>query len=88
MSAPLLQVRGLTKHFQIGRPSLLRRRGELLKAVDGIGFDLPRGRTLGLVGRNPLCPDAGGHWNGMVTTPFPMTAALTAMSRFGKTSPE
>ena len=52
MSAPLLQVRGLTKHFQIGRPSLLRRRGELLKAVDGIGFDLPRGRTLGLVGES------------------------------------
>ena len=72
MSAPLLRVRGLTKHFQIGRPSLLRRRGELLKAVDGIGFDLPRGRMLGLVGlkptrgRNPLGPDAGEHWNGMV----------------------
>ena len=52
MSAPMLQVRGLTKHFQVGRPSLLRHRGELLKAVDGIGFDLPRGRTLGLVGES------------------------------------
>ncbi len=52
MSMPMLQVRGLTKHFQVGRPSLLRSRGELLKAVDGIGFDLPRGRTLGLVGES------------------------------------
>ena len=52
MSAPLLEVRGLTKHFQVERPSLLRRRGEVLRAVDGIGFDLPRGRTLGLVGES------------------------------------
>ncbi len=52
MSAPLLQVRGLIKHFQVERPSLLRRHGEVLKAVDGIGFELPRGRTLGLVGES------------------------------------
>lgn len=52
MSAPMLRVRGLTKHFQVGRPLLLRHRGAVLKAVDGIGFDLPRGRTLGLVGES------------------------------------
>lgn len=52
MSAPLLRVRDLTKHFRVERPTLLRRRNKLLKAVDGIGFDVPRGRTLGLVGES------------------------------------
>ena len=52
MSAPLLQVRGLTKHFPVERRSLLRRPDKVLKAVDGIGFDLPRGQTLGLVGES------------------------------------
>lgn len=52
MSAPLLQVRGLTKHFQVDRSSLFQRRGEVLRAVDGIGFELQRGRTLGLVGES------------------------------------
>ncbi len=52
MSAPLLQVRGLTKHFRVERSSVFQRRSELLKAVDGIDFDLPRGQTLGLVGES------------------------------------
>ncbi len=53
MTAPLLQVRGLTKHFQVERSSLaLRRGGQLLRAVDGIGFDVARGQTLGLVGES------------------------------------
>jgi oligopeptide transport system ATP-binding protein len=52
VSAPLLQVRGLTKHFQVERSSLFQRRGEVLRAVDGIGFELQRGRTLGLVGES------------------------------------
>ncbi len=52
MSAPLLQVRGLTKHFPVERRSLLRRPEKVLKAVDGIGFDLSRGQTLGLVGES------------------------------------
>ena len=52
MSEPLLRVRGLTKHFPVGHASLLRQGGQVLKAVDGISFDLPRGRTLGLVGES------------------------------------
>jgi peptide/nickel transport system ATP-binding protein len=52
MSAPLLQVRGLVKHFQTARPTFFLRRGDRLKAVDGIDFDVPRGQTLGLVGES------------------------------------
>ena len=52
MSAPLLQVRNLTKSFPVGTSSLFARRQNVLTAVDGIDFDLPRGRTLGLVGES------------------------------------
>ncbi len=52
MSAPLLQVRNLTKSFPVGTSSLFARRQNVLTAVDGIDFDLLRGRTLGLVGES------------------------------------
>jgi oligopeptide transport system ATP-binding protein len=52
MTEPLLRVRGLTKHFPVERRRLLQRGREVLKAVDGIDFDLPRGTTLGLVGES------------------------------------
>lgn len=52
MSAPLLEVRDLAKHFPVARHKLLQRGGETLKAVDGIDFELARGRTLGLVGES------------------------------------
>jgi len=42
---PLLSVRGLEKHFPV-------RRGQHVKAVDGVSFDLWRGETLGLVGES------------------------------------
>jgi oligopeptide transport system ATP-binding protein len=41
----LLSVRGLTKHFPASG-------GALVKAVDGIGFDLAAGETLALVGES------------------------------------
>ncbi len=43
----LLEVRGLKMHFRLGRGG---RRGELVKAVDGVDFSVARGETLGLVG--------------------------------------
>ncbi|MBO7667699.1 MAG: ABC transporter ATP-binding protein [Firmicutes bacterium] len=44
MTEPLLQVQNLKKYFPAGK--------NVLKAVDGVSFDIPRGSTLGLVGES------------------------------------
>ena len=48
---PLLEVRGLVKHFPI-RKGLLRRKAGAVKAVDGIDFSVRPGETLGVVGES------------------------------------
>jgi oligopeptide/dipeptide ABC transporter ATP-binding protein len=48
---PLVQIRGLTKHFPI-RTGLLQRVTGAVKAVDGVSFDVGRGETLALVGES------------------------------------
>ena len=48
--APLLQVRGLVKHFLVGRG--LFGKGAVVRAVDGIDFDVMPGETLGIVGES------------------------------------
>jgi len=52
LSAPLLQVRDLAKHFPIGSRGLFSDGRRVLRAVDGVSFDLERGQTLGLVGES------------------------------------
>lgn len=51
MSSPLLSVRDLAKHFVLSRRRLLER-PEVLRALDGVSFDLPAGETLGVVGES------------------------------------
>ncbi|WP_328698113.1 ABC transporter ATP-binding protein [Streptomyces sp. NBC_00342] len=48
---PLLRVEGLVKHFPI-RKGLLGRQAAAVKAVDGIGFEVYPGETLGVVGES------------------------------------
>jgi hypothetical protein len=47
--APLLQVENLTKHFDVSPPwltRLLQRTGNaIVRAVDGVSFEIARGRT-------------------------------------------
>jgi len=55
-SGPLLSVRNIARYFDVSKPWLARViEGQprlLLKAVDGVSFDIPRGQTLSLVGES------------------------------------
>jgi len=48
---PFLEVRDLKKYFPV-RGGLLRRVSNVVKAVDGVSFSIPAGRTMGLVGES------------------------------------
>ncbi|HUA76459.1 MAG TPA: ATP-binding cassette domain-containing protein, partial [Acetobacteraceae bacterium] len=52
MTAPLIEVDGLTKHFPIERGILFSRHLGIVRAVDGVSFSLARGETLALVGES------------------------------------
>ena len=49
---PILEVRGLVKHFPIGSGLAWRRQSGVIRAVDDVSFDLRRGETMGLVGES------------------------------------
>jgi oligopeptide/dipeptide ABC transporter ATP-binding protein len=49
---PLLELRGLVKHFPVRGGGLLRRDRAVVRAVDGISLTLHAGETLGLVGES------------------------------------
>jgi ABC-type oligopeptide transport system ATPase subunit len=49
---PLLQVKGLHKHFPIDRGVMLRRNVGAVRAVDGIELEVMRGETFGIVGES------------------------------------
>src|SRR4051794_14578060 len=51
MSDGFLAVRGLVKHFKL-EPKRLFETPPVLRAVDGIDFDVIRGESLGLVGES------------------------------------
>jgi oligopeptide transport system ATP-binding protein len=51
MTAPLVEVVGLTKHFSRGG-GFLRSEPEVVRAVDGVDFEIASGETLGLVGES------------------------------------
>ena len=49
--SPLLEVRGLVKHFPVRR-DVLGRPASVVSAVDGVDFELYEGETLGMVGES------------------------------------
>lgn len=51
MKSPLLEVKGIKKHFPI-RSGLLKRQTKYVKAVDGITFSIAEGETVGIVGES------------------------------------
>jgi oligopeptide transport system ATP-binding protein len=48
----LLTVTDLEKHFPVRRGILIERTVDHVKAVDGVSFSIPEGKTLGLVGES------------------------------------
>jgi oligopeptide transport system ATP-binding protein len=51
-SEALLEVTDLVKHFPIKSGILIDREVDQVRAVDGVSFSIPRGKTLGLVGES------------------------------------
>ncbi len=49
---PILTVNVLKKHFPVGEGWNRLRRGESVKALDGVSFEIRQGETLGLVGES------------------------------------
>ena len=57
---PILEVKGLKKHYPIVR-GFMRRVVGYTKAVDGVTFTVPAGKTLGLVGESGCGKSTTGH---------------------------
>jgi len=51
-SETILSVRNLKVHFDVGKGGFFNRKPAIVKAVDGVSFDLRAGETLGLVGES------------------------------------
>lgn len=52
MTAPLLEVRGLVKHFNLRSGGFFGLGRKVVRAVDGVSFTIDEGETLGLVGES------------------------------------
>ena len=52
MTAPLLHVDGLKKHFLARRSFMDRGESQIVRAVDGVSFTVANGETVGLVGES------------------------------------
>jgi ABC-type multidrug transport system ATPase subunit len=92
MTAPLLEVANLTRHF-VARRSLVGRPTAVVRAVDGVSFIIEAGTTLALVGESGcgkstlgrlvlrlIEPTAGQvRFEGRVKNPLRFREALSAL---------
>ena len=60
MAVPLLEIEGLVKHFS-APTTLLQRRAEPIRAVDGITFSIDEDSTFALVGESGVRQDHGSQ---------------------------
>ena len=51
MTTPLLSVSNLTRHYSLGR-AVSRKKSPIVRALDGVSFELNTGETFGLVGES------------------------------------
>ena len=51
-ATPVLQVDGLVKHFPVSRGLIRRKVIGMVRAVEGVSFEIARGETLALVGES------------------------------------
>lgn len=51
-SEHILEVEGLQKYFPVGKKDLITRQQPIVKALDGISFNVKKGETLGIVGES------------------------------------
>ena len=52
MTTPIVSVRNLKVHYPIGKGGLLGGKKQVVRAVDGVSFDIFPGQTFGLVGES------------------------------------
>ena len=52
MTTPIVSVRNLKVHYPIGKGGLLGGKKQVVRAVDGVSFDILPGQTFGLVGES------------------------------------
>jgi oligopeptide/dipeptide ABC transporter ATP-binding protein len=51
-NGPVIEVKGLQKHFPVRQNMFRKSNGDVLKAVDGVSFSIPKGHSLGIAGES------------------------------------